>query len=252
MSRPAKLQVLWSVPTGSVAKTGGRLLDRERLDRPAAHRQVAGRHQADHEHQGREEGRPRPDRDHLSLPGRQRSTSSTSRTAPTRGRSSNRAAAPSRARGASIPTAPPSCSSATATTRRASRRSEPGSTASSTRSSSTRSAPNRTPTRTAAFTPTTRARSSTWSSDTIIEPGENGVLYTIKLNTKFDKEAGTLIDRPRRPRQDQLHQPDLQGRRLPDRPTPAGGAWKTRPSPGRTTSTWPTTAASCSAGTSTR
>jgi len=29
-------------------------------------------------------------------------------------------------------------------------------------------------------------------ADTIIEPGENGVLYTIKLNTKFDKEAGTL------------------------------------------------------------
>jgi outer membrane protein assembly factor BamB len=33
-------------------------------------------------------------------------------------------------------------------------------------------------------------------SDTIIEPGENGVLYTIKLNTKFDKEAGTLTVDP--------------------------------------------------------
>ena len=33
-------------------------------------------------------------------------------------------------------------------------------------------------------------------SDTIIEPGENGVLYTIKLNTKFDKEAGTLSMAP--------------------------------------------------------
>jgi PQQ-like domain len=33
-------------------------------------------------------------------------------------------------------------------------------------------------------------------SDTIIEPGENGVLYTIKLNTKFDKEAGTLSIAP--------------------------------------------------------
>jgi outer membrane protein assembly factor BamB len=30
------------------------------------------------------------------------------------------------------------------------------------------------------------------NADTIIEPGENGVLYTIKLNTEFDKEAGTL------------------------------------------------------------
>ena len=29
-------------------------------------------------------------------------------------------------------------------------------------------------------------------SDTIIEPGENGILYTIRLNTKFDKAAGTL------------------------------------------------------------
>jgi hypothetical protein len=29
-------------------------------------------------------------------------------------------------------------------------------------------------------------------SDTIIEPGENGILYTIKLNTKYDKTAGTL------------------------------------------------------------
>jgi hypothetical protein len=33
-------------------------------------------------------------------------------------------------------------------------------------------------------------------SDTIIEPGENGVLYTIKLNTKFDKAAGTLSVAP--------------------------------------------------------
>jgi outer membrane protein assembly factor BamB len=29
-------------------------------------------------------------------------------------------------------------------------------------------------------------------TDTIIEPGENGLLYTIKLNTQFDKAAGTL------------------------------------------------------------
>jgi outer membrane protein assembly factor BamB len=29
-------------------------------------------------------------------------------------------------------------------------------------------------------------------TDTLIEPGENGLLYTIKLNTKFDKAAGTL------------------------------------------------------------
>jgi hypothetical protein len=33
-------------------------------------------------------------------------------------------------------------------------------------------------------------------ADTIIEPGENGVLYTIKLNTKFDKQAGTLTVDP--------------------------------------------------------
>ena len=30
------------------------------------------------------------------------------------------------------------------------------------------------------------------SSDTLIWPGENGVLYTIKLNTSYDKEAGTI------------------------------------------------------------
>jgi hypothetical protein len=36
-------------------------------------------------------------------------------------------------------------------------------------------------------------------SDTIIEPGENGILYTIKLNTKFDKEAGTLSVDPDEP-----------------------------------------------------
>ncbi len=29
-------------------------------------------------------------------------------------------------------------------------------------------------------------------SDTFIEPGENGVLWTVKLNTDFDKKAGTL------------------------------------------------------------
>lgn len=29
-------------------------------------------------------------------------------------------------------------------------------------------------------------------TDTLIEPGENGVLYTMKLNTKYDPEAGTL------------------------------------------------------------
>ena len=37
------------------------------------------------------------------------------------------------------------------------------------------------------------------SSDTLIEPGENGVLYTIKLNTKFDKAAGTLTIDPEAP-----------------------------------------------------
>jgi hypothetical protein len=36
-------------------------------------------------------------------------------------------------------------------------------------------------------------------SDTLIEPGENGVLYTVKLNTKFDKQAGTLSIDPDAP-----------------------------------------------------
>ena len=33
-------------------------------------------------------------------------------------------------------------------------------------------------------------------SDTLIWPGENGVLYTIKLNTEYDKEAGTISVNP--------------------------------------------------------
>jgi outer membrane protein assembly factor BamB len=33
-------------------------------------------------------------------------------------------------------------------------------------------------------------------TDTLIQPGENGILYTIKLNTHFDKEAGTLTVDP--------------------------------------------------------
>ena len=33
-------------------------------------------------------------------------------------------------------------------------------------------------------------------TDTLIWPGENGVLYTIKLNTKYDKSAGTLSIQP--------------------------------------------------------
>ena len=36
-------------------------------------------------------------------------------------------------------------------------------------------------------------------SDTIIEPGENGLLYTIRLNTQFDKAAGTLSVKPGQP-----------------------------------------------------
>jgi outer membrane protein assembly factor BamB len=36
-------------------------------------------------------------------------------------------------------------------------------------------------------------------TDTLIEPGENGILYTIKLNTKFDKKAGTLSIAPEEP-----------------------------------------------------
>ena len=37
------------------------------------------------------------------------------------------------------------------------------------------------------------------NADTIIEPGENGLLYTVKLNTKFDKAAGTLSINPDQP-----------------------------------------------------
>ena len=36
-------------------------------------------------------------------------------------------------------------------------------------------------------------------SDTLIWPGENGVLYTIKLNTEYDKEAGTISVNPDEP-----------------------------------------------------
>ncbi|MFZ5974394.1 MAG: PQQ-binding-like beta-propeller repeat protein [Bacillota bacterium] len=37
------------------------------------------------------------------------------------------------------------------------------------------------------------------NSDTLVEPGENGVLYTIKLNTKFDLKAGTISIDPEAP-----------------------------------------------------
>ncbi len=36
-------------------------------------------------------------------------------------------------------------------------------------------------------------------SDTLIWPGESGVLYTIKLNTEYDKEAGTISVNPDEP-----------------------------------------------------
>lgn len=36
-------------------------------------------------------------------------------------------------------------------------------------------------------------------TDTLIWPGENGVLYTIKLNTSYDKEAGTIDVSPDKP-----------------------------------------------------
>ena len=36
-------------------------------------------------------------------------------------------------------------------------------------------------------------------TDTLIWPGENGLLYTIKLNTKYDKAAGTLSVKPDEP-----------------------------------------------------
>jgi outer membrane protein assembly factor BamB len=37
------------------------------------------------------------------------------------------------------------------------------------------------------------------AADTVIEPGENGLLYTIELNTTFDREAGTLTVDPAEP-----------------------------------------------------
>ena len=36
-------------------------------------------------------------------------------------------------------------------------------------------------------------------SDTLIWPGENGILYTIRLNTQYDKEAGTISVNPDTP-----------------------------------------------------
>lgn len=36
-------------------------------------------------------------------------------------------------------------------------------------------------------------------TDTLIWPGENGILYTIKLNTQYDKEAGTISVNPDTP-----------------------------------------------------
>ena len=36
-------------------------------------------------------------------------------------------------------------------------------------------------------------------TDTLIWPGENGILYTIKLNTEYDKEAGTISVNPEDP-----------------------------------------------------
>ena len=37
------------------------------------------------------------------------------------------------------------------------------------------------------------------AADTLVEPGENGILYTVKLNTSFDKAAGTLSISPDTP-----------------------------------------------------
>ena len=36
-------------------------------------------------------------------------------------------------------------------------------------------------------------------TDTLIEPGENGIIYTVKLNTKYDENAGTLTINPDKP-----------------------------------------------------
>ena len=70
-----------------------------------------------------------------------------------------------------------------------------------------------------------------------------GILYTIKLNTQFDKAAGTLsVSRTPRSRCD-IRPPNTA---TPERicRTAAGGAWKTPPSSGTTTCTSQTTAAS--------
>ena len=36
-------------------------------------------------------------------------------------------------------------------------------------------------------------------SDVLIYPGENGLLYRVKLNTQYDEAAGTLAMSPSRP-----------------------------------------------------
>ncbi len=82
-------------------------------------------------------------------------------------------------------------------------------------------------------------------TDTLIEPGENGVIYTIKLNTKWDPSDGVSVHRSRRGGQVTLHRSRVR-RWSPDAERPqqqvvgCGDLCRWR---GATISTWVTTAA---------
>ena len=171
-------------------------------------------------------------RDHLPLPGRQdllprpegRHLYPAAHQLP--------AAARSRARAASIPTAPPCCSWATATTR-------PGK---QTARARLYSLIDQKQLYTFGAKPDPASYRSWYAydssalfdveSDTLIEPGENGVLYTIKLNTKFDKAAGTLTINPDAPVKANYAEPDYKDTAARHVTTPLWGmedsavAWK--------------------------
>ena len=67
-------------------------------------------------------------------------------------------------------------------------------------------------------------------SDTLIYPGENGVVYFIKLGTNYDPDAGTIASAP----------PSAPSGAIP--PAATGWASRPRPWPMRATSSSPTTA----------
>ena len=167
--KTAKLEVLWSVHHRRHRQSERHgLVDGQRLDRPASHRQVAGRPQADHEHQGHEEGRSRIS-PRSSIPAwTARSTSSTSRTAPTPGRPSCRRGGPFKGTASLYPDGTPMLFVGHGDGGPAGKQIGQGQALQPHRpeASSTRSAPSRTRPPTAAGTPTTRARLFDVESDT--------------------------------------------------------------------------------------